>query len=363
MESKQTSPEPLQFTKGQRDALQPHLKKFKAYTQSPQFQSDMEHRGSQVDFFQREFPKRLPDLAESDLGELVSHLWAAQIWGNKQYLIQKIVSANGLDKLGNELSRVWDTDVPVADRYEHFLDTISYLGPAAVTEMMCYLEPRRCGIWNQKARTALKVLALDGFVSPEKYRITGSEYETFNRLVATIAHEIERSGLKEVDLLLVDYFLYEVAQAKPAEERPAALEVTAGHDEIRDMIEAIGAMLGFDTEIEFPVAHGAKVDVVWRARIGNLGIVTYVFEVQMGGSIDSLLLNLQKARNSPTVQKVIAVSDDDQLQRIEKETEGLQAEFRNALAFWKISEVQRVSQNLQAAMEIINKLGLVPGKA
>jgi hypothetical protein len=82
----------------------------------------------------------------------------------------------------------------------------------------------------------------------------------------------------------------------------------------------------------------------------------------MGGSIDSLILNLQKAKSSPTVQKVIAVSDDDQLQKIEHETEGLQAEFRNSLAFWKISDVQQVSQSLQGAMEIINRLGLVPAK-
>jgi hypothetical protein len=355
-------PQPPRLSKAQRDALEPHLKRFGAYTKSPQFKSDIEFRSAQTEFFQREFPKRLYELAESDLGELVSRLWAAQMWGNKQYLIQKIVSANGLDKLSRELSRLWDTDISVADRYEHFLDTISYLGPAAVTEMMCYLEPHRCGIWNQKARGALKVLDFGGFVSPDKYRITGGEYETFNRLLAAIATEIQKSGLEEVDLLLVEYFLYEVGQIGPVGKRPAELKVTAEHDEVRDMIAAIGAMLGFDTDVEFPIAHGAKVDVVWRARIGNLGVVTYVFEVQKGGSIDSLILNLQKAKNSPTVQKVIAVSDDDQLEKIERETQGLQAEFRNALALWKISEVQQVSQNLSAASEIINKLGLVPGK-
>lgn len=360
MGPKQALLEPLQLSKAQCEALLPHLKKFGKYIKSPQFESDVEHRRGQVEFFQKDFPKRMPELAESDLAELVSRLWAAQIWGNKQYLIQKIVSTNGLDKLGNEMSRLWDTDIPVADRYEHFLNTISYLGPAAVTEMMCYCEPHRCGIWNQKARSALKILGLDTFVSPDKYRITGTEYETFNRLVAAIAREIEKSGLDAVDLLLVDYFLYEVGRSEPGKEPPPG--PATGHDEIRDMIAAIGAMLGFDTDVEFPVAHGAKVDVVWRARIGNLGVVTYVFEVQLGGSIDSLILNLQKARNSPTVQKVIAVSDDEQLQKIERETQGLQAEFRTALAFWKISEVQEVSRNLQAAMEVINKLGLVPGK-
>ncbi len=58
----------------------------------------------------------------------------------------------------------------------------------------------------------------------------------------------------------------------------------------------------------------------------------------------------------------MAVSGDKQSQKIERETQGLQAEFRNALALWKISQVQQVSQNLQAAMGIINRFGLVPGK-
>jgi hypothetical protein len=103
------------------------------------------------------------------------------------------------------------------------------------------------------------------------------------------------------------------------------------------------------------------VDVVWRARIGNLGMVTYVFEVHKSGSMDSLLLNLQKAKSSPTVQKVIAVSDDEQLERIEHECEGLPHEFQAALAFWPVGEVQRVGEQLQGAIESINRLGLVQG--
>ena len=124
------------------------------------------------------------------------------------------------------------------------------------------------------------------------------------------------------------------------------------------MIRDIGVMLGFDADTEVQVAHGARVDVVWRARIGNLGMVTYVFEVHRSGSIDSLLLNLQKAKSSPTVQKVIAVSDERQLEKIKSESEGLPEGFRRALEFWPVKEVQRVGENLQTAMEIINRLGL-----
>ncbi|MCX7974129.1 MAG: hypothetical protein N3B16_06450 [Candidatus Aminicenantes bacterium] len=55
-----------------------------------------------------------------------------------------------------------------------------------------------------------------------------------------------------------------------------------------------------------------------------MGVVTYVFEVNKKGAIDSLLLNLQKATSNPTVQKVIAVSDIDQIEKINNEAAGYQ---------------------------------------
>jgi len=101
------------------------------------------------------------------------------------------------------------------------------------------------------------------------------------------------------------------------------------------------------------------VDVLWRAQIGNLGVVTYVFEVQKSGSIDSLILNLQRARANPTVQKVVAVSYGQQLERIRNETVGLPAEFRDALALISVSDVETIFANSSKAMGIIEQLQLV----
>ena len=73
-------------------------------------------------------------------------------------------------------------------------------------------------------------------------------------------------------------------------------------------------MLGFETSKELRIAHGAQVDVVWRTRIGNLGTVTYVLRFIVWIN-HSLRLNLQKVKSNPTVQKLIAISDDKQLNR------------------------------------------------
>jgi uncharacterized protein with NAD-binding domain and iron-sulfur cluster len=90
-----------------------------------------------------------------------------------------------------------------------------------------------------------------------------------------------------------------------------------------------------------------------------LGVVTYVFEVQKSGSIDSLILNLQRARANPTVQKVVAVSDPHQLEQIQRETEGLPAEFRDALALMSVIDVETIYASLSQVMGIIGPLKLV----
>ena len=339
--------------------LQGHIKKFSKYLKSANFLQDIDDRNSRVLFYQNELPKKIDELSEIELEEIISNLWASRIWGNKQYLVQKIIAENGLDTLKDEIKRLLNTSKPAPEKYARALKKIKGLGPASITEMLSYIQPDKCGIWNRKARDALKILKIDNFVNPNKYQLSKKEYTIFNKVMLAILRELNKTGVVldfPMDLIFVDFFLFEVSQGMAVEEHK-----DFDHDEIRDLTENIGFMLGFETDTEVNVAHGARVDVVWRARIGNLGMVTYVFEVHKSGSIDSLLLNLQKAKSNPTVQKVIAISDETQLLKIEKECEGLPAGFKRDLTFWQVKHVQEVAENLQSSMEIINSLDLIRG--
>ncbi|NOZ28518.1 MAG: hypothetical protein GXP39_10765 [Chloroflexi bacterium] len=354
------------LTEAQQAAIKQYLDAFRRYMATEAFQRDQAERQARVEFFQQELPRRLDELSEADFEAIINRLWASAMWGNKTYLAQKIVNDNGIDRLRSELKRLVESDDP-EQAYSRFLRAIKGMGPASVTEILTYLRPERCGIWNRQAREALKILGITDRVNPDKYMLSAQEYRTFNWLLQLIAQELARAGVPDVDLLLVDFFLYEVAQAKKVRAEtglPEPLEgaqptETFDHDEVRDLIVQIGAGLGFDTDTEVKVAHGAVVDAVWRARIANLGLVTYVFEVHRSGSIDSLILNLQKARSAPSVQKVIAVSDEDQLERIRRECEGLPEEFRQALRFWPVTEVLGTAEHLQRVMESIDALGLI----
>ena len=117
-------------------------------------------------------------------------------------------------------------------------------------------------------------------------------------------------------------------------------------------------MLGFESHTEIKIAPGAVVDAVWEAKIGNMGKVIYVFEVQAKGGIDSLILNLKKAQVNPAVQAIVAVSDEKQLEKILKESKGVIDE--KALRIWGFNDVLSVHEALALVHESINKLSLVP---
>ena len=178
--------------------------------------------------------------------------------------------------------------------------------------MLASKAPDQCAIWNDVARKALTILGFEDTLPLTKYRIRGEELAQFNDVCRNIADELAAAGLPKPDLFGVDYFLYEVAQSPPGPvitPPDNEKEKQFDHDEIGEHLRDIGIWLGFQADTRQKVSHGAEVDVLWRAQIGNLGVVTYVFEVQKSGSIDSLILNLQRARANPTVQKVVAVSD------------------------------------------------------
>lgn len=347
------------LTEEQRKTLGPYIGSFQSYMKTAAFAEDQQSRVRRVRYFQQELPEKLEELSEAELTQIVTELWATGMWGNKQYVAQKVLMDNGIDRLQLELGNLFNHDIPPAARYERWLKEIKHLGPASATEMMCYNEPGRCGIWNRRARDAIRVLGLESIVNPTKYRLSGIEYEAFNDLLQAIAKELVARAINAnlVDLLLVDFFLFEVT----SREAPTARAEMFDHEEVKDLVKSIGMNLGFDVNSEVPIAHGATVDVVWRAHIGNLGAVTYVFEVHRSGSIDSLILNLQRAKSNPTVQKLVAVSDEPQLDRIQREISSLPEEFRRALCFWPVSDVQEVANSLKVVAESIERLGLLPG--
>jgi len=330
---------------------------FRKHIKMDDFQKELEsreeHRKLPLNILEK---SRMKSMTEIDFGKLISNLWATSLWGNKDYLVQKIIDDNGMDKIRAQFGDILYGTDPFEKRFDRF--EIKGLGHASLTEILCLFDPNEFSIWNNKARIALEKLKFED-LPLGKYRISGEEYKRINEAMESIAKKFPDLGLHDVDLLAVDYFLYEVWKEVEREKEIPEERNEFDHDEIKDLIKEIGAQLGFETDTEELVAPGAQVDVIWRAKIANLGAVTYVFEVHKKGSIDSLILNLQRALNNPTVRKIIAVSDKTQLEKIRDETKSLPENFRKAFTFWEALDVKETHEKLSAAIQSISKLELV----
>ncbi len=333
--------------------------------------NDAQERAERRAYYVSWTADRIHAMTEEDFGAYISKLWAMLIWGNKKYVVNKLIEDNGFDALRIELAEfVWG-NASLDQRWDRFRKNIKGLGPASMSEV----HPNTCMIWNRRAYVALRFLGVENLPKYD-YQVNGKNYVKLSSIAAQIADEMRKAVQSDVDLLTVDYFIWDQLQVEdnlsqihkqsrstdPKSEKLEEVEPEAAefiHDEIKNKIADIGQWLGFNSDTEVKVAAGSKVDATWEATIGNMGRVMYVFEVQTKGSIDSLILNLLKSLNNPAVQGVVAVSDGRQIERIKRHTDGV-AGFGEKLKFWDYTEVLNIHTALESVNETINSLGLVP---
>lgn len=360
-----------------KDLLLEHLATWKKHlAQDPvRAEHDKSQRAERVAFYQAYTAEKMRAMTEDDLFEYIAKLWAMLIWGNKKYVVDKLIEDNGFKKLKDELAElVWGA-ASVDKRWDRFRSSIKGMGPAMMSELLCHVHPDDLVLWNRRAYVGLDYLGVTA-LPRYNYQLTGKKYLELCGIAKSIAGEMRTAGIADANLLTVDYFIWDelqveenlsqihrpqppTAQEQVELEKAPAAQAEFLHNEVRDKLEEIGRFLGFTARTEIKVADGSKVDTVWEATIGNMGRVIYVFEVQTKGSIDSLILNLLKSLNNPAVQGVVAVSDLAQLEKIKKHAAGV-PQLREKLKYWDYAEVLQVHEALEAVNESINKLGLVP---
>lgn len=310
---------------------------------------------------------RLMNMTANDFYNLLSPLWAMAMWGNKHYRIDNLIEINTLDLLRGQFSNFLYGDDSLAKRWDEFRQKIKGIGPGIMSEVLNKAFPDECILWNSKIKKGFTILEVP---NTPKYdsAMDGKTYVYLSECGKKILDFAKTNGYNDLEnLIALDYFIWKKVQDDIDE--PDSVDVIdvpktkkeSGfvHNDIRDKIRDIGECLGFKATTEVAVANGARVDTVWEVSIGNMGRIIYVFEVQTSGSIDSLILNLMKAKNNKAVQGIVAVSDADQLEKIRKEVDSLD-DIKKDIKYWDYTDVIEVHEALQKANESINKLGLVP---
>ena len=319
-------------------------------------------------YYQSFTKDKLLSMTEDEFLEYISKLWSMLIWGNKKYVVDKLIADNGFLTLKKQLAELLYGTSPIEKRWDLFLKSVKGMGPATISELLTYANPQEYVIFNKTTILCFEYLDIPD-MPKYNYQYTGKKYIEVCTIAKEIAQELKKSGAEDYDLLAVDYFLWDdilpLAEKKSAEtpvsEPKGPMTVSDSkslHDEIKEKLVAIGELLGFDSRAEVKITAGAVVDAIWEAKIGNMGKAIYVFEVQSKGSIDSLILNLRKAQSNAAVQAVVAVADEEQLAKIIRESAGVIDE--KSLRTWDSEDVLAVYDALVRAHESINKLALVP---
>ena len=317
----------------------------------------------------RKMGHKLLAMTEEDFLEYISRLWAVLMWGNKKYVVDKLIEDNGFSTLKKQLADLLYGSASVEKRWDIFLKSVKGMGPATISELLSYMNPQEYIVFNKTTILCYGYLGIPN-MPKYNYQYTGKKYTEVCAVAKEIASSLKKAGAADSDLLAVDYFLWDeilplaekdvpTTDAISISQEPvSARDSRSLHDEIKDKLVDIGKLLGFDSRSEVKIATGAVVDAVWEAKIGNMGKAIYVFEVQSKGSIDSLILNLKKAQSNAAVQAVVAVADEEQLAKIIQESAGVIDE--KSLRTWDSEDVLAVYDALVRAHESINKLALVP---
>ncbi|WP_254547330.1 hypothetical protein [Halomarina pelagica] len=319
----------------------------------------------------QEFPElvseeTLANLEEGDIRELVRNLWAFRGWTNKDYLVDQILE-DGIESVREQFQEaLYETD-DVAVKFDILNENVNMLGPASITEIFTFVYPNECAIYNRRAREALQYL---GYDVPARLT-SGEQYvaflETVNELkqrLDNIEDEIHSAIIE--DLVDVDYFLFHISELDTTQELEG--EITGenepiedfDHEEFKQKLVEIGDGLGFDVSDEYDAGPGARLDVRWSTRVANLGMIAYAFEVHRNGSRDSALLNLMKAQNAdPTLQKLVIVSTQEQIERFQDEAEAISADLAKSLAYFEVGQVQKAENHLEELKDILQTAELM----
>lgn len=256
------------------------------------------------------------------------------------------------------------SDDPVAKRYDHMLSNVSMMAAAGISELLARRDTTRWPAVTDRPMAGLVAFGVLEHSLPRSSHISRAQYQAFCHLLGELLAEVAREHPEFEDLLDLDFLLYHISMRVPIRS-PAAIEALVAplddfeHEDVVDHVLELGDGLGFDVQKGVDVTHGCRIDAIWRSRIANLGGIAYAFEVHRRGSRDSAILNLQRVRRDPSVQKVIVVSSEGELRKFREEVWTLGEDFRNAVGYLSVDDLETALAHLEQVRRILKALGVL----
>lgn len=335
---------------------------YRDFTENPDDELSLEHRLEKKQTIQDLLAKeKLAELGKGELREVVRNLWAWHGWTNKDYIIDEMLE-DGLDHVVNSFHEALYEVNDGPDQFEMLVNDIRMMGPAAASEILTFMYPNKCAIYNQRAEEALAALNYGGEL-PSRI-VDARNYQAFLDVLDDIQTDIEDLDLQDGEPIRnyidLDYFLYHVSKMDIETEEEVIEPEEFDHDTIQGQLLEIGDGLGFDVEPEYDAGPRARIDVRWSTRVANLGVISYAFEVHHHGSPDSAILNLKKAEAAdPSVQKSVIVSQPDDINKFKEEIKAMGGDFASNVSYLTGKEVNEAEEAISELKSFLRQAGLM----
>ena len=199
-----------------KDLLKRHIQIFvsDAHKEPDKFNAYFRERQDFINFYQQFTRDRILRMTDEDIYTYISKLWAMEIWGNKHYIVDKIIEDNGRRQFKEHLADLVRGERSIGERWDSFRSAIKRMGPAMMSEILCKTHPENYMLWNKKASIGLNYLEVEK-LPRHGYQLSGGVYEHLCTVAKEIAGELKSAGFKDMTdmtLLAVDYFIWQQLQ-------------------------------------------------------------------------------------------------------------------------------------------------------
>ena len=137
--------------------------------------NDFKERKNRINYYQSISKDKILKMSKEDLLEYISKLWAMLIWGNKQYYVDKLIADNGFDNLKVELANLLWSNETIEIRWDKARIALKGIGPALMSELLCYVYPNKYILWNRRAYVGLEYLGVKN-LPKYSYQLDGKKY-------------------------------------------------------------------------------------------------------------------------------------------------------------------------------------------
>ena len=149
------------------------------------YEENWDERKERKEYYQSFTKDKLLAMTEEEFLEYISKLWSMLIWGNKKYVVDKLIADNGFTALKKQLAELLYGISPIEKRWDLFLKSVKGMGPATISELLTYANPQEYVIFNKTTILCFGYLDIPD-MPKYNYQYTGKKYKE----VCTIAKEI-----------------------------------------------------------------------------------------------------------------------------------------------------------------------------